>query len=98
LVHTVNIMNCSTLRCSCTATPLCAFMGVYRATYTFTFTIVRCPVGHCTIRSAATCAVPGFAPWRAAQVSAVTAPCVFWGRPPWEARRGALSEEGTTKH
>jgi hypothetical protein len=78
--------------------PLCAFMASYRTNCTFTFTSIPFPAGHCTVRSASTCAVPGFASRRAAQVSAITASRCKWSRPYGGSGRGALSEEGTTKH
>jgi len=78
--------------------PLFAFMASYRTNFTFTFTTVPFPAGHCTVCSASTCAVPGFASRCAAQVSAITASCYKWSRPHGGSGRGALSEEGTAKH
>jgi hypothetical protein len=74
---------CCTLRYSYTATPLCAYMVSYRTKCTFTFNIVPFSAGYCTVRTASTCAVPGFTSRRAAQVSAITALCCMCSRPPW---------------
>jgi hypothetical protein len=76
--------------------PLCIFMARYRTNCTFTS--VPFSAGHSTVRSASTCAVPGFASRRAAQVSTITALCCMWSRPLGGARRRAVSEEVTAKH
>jgi hypothetical protein len=78
--------------------PICAFTASYRANCTITFTNIPFPAGHCTVRSASTCAVPSFTSRRAAQVSAITASCCKWSRPHGGSGRGTLFEEGTTKH
>jgi len=89
---------CCSLRYSYTATPLCTYKERCRTNCTFTFNIVPFPAGHCTVRSASTCVVPGFTSRRAAQISAITALCSVWSRPLGGSRRGALSEKGTGKH
>ena len=64
---------------------------------TFTFTNVLFPADHSTVCSASTCAVFGFASWRAAQVSAVAASRYKRSRPLGGSGCRALSEEGTAR-
>jgi hypothetical protein len=98
LVHTVITMNTALSGTTIQPPSMCAFTACYTTKYTFTSTTVRFPTGHYTVRSTSTFAVPGFASWCAAQVSAITALCSVWSRPLGGPRRGALSEEGIAKH
>jgi hypothetical protein len=75
-----------------------AFKEVCTTNCTFTLTNVLFPADYSTVCSASTCAVPGFASWRAAQVSAVAASRYKRSRPFGGSGCGALSEEGTAKH
>jgi hypothetical protein len=71
-----------------TVSPLCAYKVSYRTKCAFYFNNVPFPAGYSTVRTASTCAVPGFASRRAAQVSAITALFCMWS-----SLLGGLDEE-----
>jgi hypothetical protein len=94
-IHSVSTMNAALSGRAVPPPPLCLNGKLQDELYLYLY---HCPAGHCTVRSASTCAVSGFASWRAAQVSAITTPCYKWSRPLGGSGCGALSEEGTAKH
>ena len=96
-VHSVSTMNAALSSRAILWPSLCLHGKLQDKLYLYLY---HCPVsaGHCAVCSASTCAVPGFASRRAAQVSPITTSCFLWSRPLGESRCGALSEEGTAKH